>query len=395
MRAELPVRPAFFLGRALTRSHYLTRSLGVLATAGAVGAFLLLGGVIGRGAERAERTEASPVEVLPVSVEAVRLREGYEVERSFVGRVEPSRSSGLGFELGGRLVAVEVDEGDVVRRGNVVARLDTARLEARRAELVARRAQAGAVLDELVAGPRDEVVAAAVAEVAEMEARLRRAGATGRRIAELHRRSAASAQEFDEARYDEEAAAAALDASRARLDELEAGTRAEQVEAQRASVRQLDAEIASVDLDLAKSALKAPFDGTIAERLIDEGEVIEAGRPVVRLLETGRLEVHVGVAADAVGSVAVGEQRTLQINDRPCEAEVASVRPDRRDRTRAVTVRLVDRRRRPRAADGRPGDAQPGEGGGRAGRLGADPGALGGRPGPLDLLRGGAGRPDG
>ncbi|MEO1370275.1 MAG: biotin/lipoyl-binding protein, partial [Acidobacteriota bacterium] len=97
---------------------------------------------------------AAVAEPSPVNVVVARLDGGYDVERSFTGRVEARRSSHLGFELGGRLTAVTVEEGDRVRRGQVLARLDTDRLEARRRSAAAQLEQATAemTLAELTRG---------------------------------------------------------------------------------------------------------------------------------------------------------------------------------------------------------------------------------------------------
>ncbi|NIP80469.1 MAG: biotin/lipoyl-binding protein, partial [Gemmatimonadetes bacterium] len=69
------------------------------------------------------------------------------------GTVEATEAD-LGFNLPGRIASVEVDEGDAVREGDVLARLDAAELEARRAAAQAQAEAARAVLAELEAGSR-------------------------------------------------------------------------------------------------------------------------------------------------------------------------------------------------------------------------------------------------
>ena len=77
------------------------------------------------------------VPALTVATEPAQSQQAYQSRRVFVGRIEALRQSDLGFELGGRLEQVIVDDGDRVDAGAVLAVLDTARLEARRAELTA------------------------------------------------------------------------------------------------------------------------------------------------------------------------------------------------------------------------------------------------------------------
>jgi membrane fusion protein, multidrug efflux system len=79
-----------------------------------------------------------------VGVMSVELAQGYTVTRRFTGQIEAAARTDLGFELGGRITEVLVEEGDVVAAGTVLARLDTSALIPERAALEA----------ELAASPR-------------------------------------------------------------------------------------------------------------------------------------------------------------------------------------------------------------------------------------------------
>ncbi len=331
-------RPPLFLALKMTYGHFMTGGLKCLVLVALGVGYLFLGGFLGRGTAEEPGRERLPL--LSARVEPVEVRSGFEASRAFVGRVEPARASRLGFEHGGLLVEVVVDSGDEVEAGEVLAILNRQALTSNRAEIVARRDRAASELKEMIAGPRSEVIQAATAEVEQREALRDLARRTTHRIASLQSRNAATAQEYDEARFAERAEEARLQGVRARLEELLAGTRPEQIEAQRALVRQLEAELRTIDIDLEKSVLRAPFSGTIAERFLDEGEVVSAGEPVVRLLETGRLEVRVGIAGDEADRIKVGQVEALTIQGQEYSASVRAVRPDRGDRTRTVTLLL-------------------------------------------------------
>ena len=97
--------------------------------------------------------------VPPVVVDVIRAHHapGYEVARRFVGTVEARRQSRVGFELGGLVTEVLVDDGGSVKEGDAIARLDTSLLESQRAERLAARDQARAAkeLAELTRKRRD------------------------------------------------------------------------------------------------------------------------------------------------------------------------------------------------------------------------------------------------
>lgn len=165
-------------------------------------------------------------------------------------------------------------------------------------------------------GPQAEVVAAARGELEAAEAREALTQVDLLRSNGLRERNALSNQEFDQALYRQREAAAEARVARARLEELVAGTRAEQVESQKARVRQLEAQINTLEVQIDKAVLRVPFGGTIAARLADEGLVLTAGAPVVELMETEPLDVRVGFTGEPFDRVTVGTPLTVRIRGR-------------------------------------------------------------------------------
>ena len=92
------------------------------------------------------------------------------------------------------------------------------------------------------------------------------------------------------------------------LQELQNGTRPEQINAQQAVVKQFDARLADLDVTLAKSTLNAPFGGTVSEHKIDTGTVVNAGQSVIRLVESGSAQARIGLPVTAVAKLDVGEE---------------------------------------------------------------------------------------
>ena len=255
-------------------------------------AALLALAVLGAGALFVTRSDADATPAteptLRVQTLAAEASSAYEVERSFVGRVEAARESELGFELAGLLEEIWVEEGDTVERGHRVAALDTERLRSRRDELAAAREQALAQLEL--------------------------ARSTDARVAKAAARDAVSTQERDEARQGLQARAAA--------------------------VKQLEAQIRSLEVEIEKSTLRAPFAGIVSARRVDEGEVLAAGRPVVRLLEADRLEARIGIAPDEAAGLAPGDEIEAEVLGQSFIGRIKAILPEREASTRAVTVLL-------------------------------------------------------
>ncbi|NRB00608.1 MAG: biotin/lipoyl-binding protein [Rhodobacteraceae bacterium] len=174
------------------RRGVLRSALTVSVTSGVVAGAAAL--AIGGAVVLSERADAvpQPDPVPPVIVEAHRLQfaDGYDIERRFFGQTEPSQDVMLGFETGGTLTEILADEGARVRKGDLIAQLDTRTLEARRSQLLASK-------DAL-------------------KAQLALAVATAERQRALQERGFASSQRLDEVAFTE-------DEIVARIAEVDAG----------------------------------------------------------------------------------------------------------------------------------------------------------------------------
>lgn len=269
-------------------------------TAVAVAGLAACGGAEGAGGEQRADGRGGGDRALLVPTMSLVPADGYTRRREFTGRVEAARESRVGFELGGALAEVAVDEGERIDAGAVLARLDTERLEARRSEAAAALEQARA----------SEALAAS----------------TLARIEDARSFDGVSQQEYDEALQAASQSRAARAAAQARL--------------------------ASVDVDLAKSVLRAPFNATVVARLSDEGEVLSPGQPLLDLVERAPPEVRIGITGEAGHELRVGERHTLAVGGRLAGARVRAVLPVRNTATRTVDV-ILDLER---AGDALPGD---------------------------------------
>lgn len=313
---------------------------------GAIALLLLIGVPVMRSQLASSDTTAaddiSQATVLAVETLDVEAVDGYETTRTYTGTIAALRASDLGFERSGQLTTVLIEEGDRVAAGAPLAELDISNLQTQRQQLEADRAQAQAVLAEREAGPRREDIAAAEANVRQIEQDLELQGIQRSRREFLYERGAIAQEELDEFTYGQSSLQAQLDQARSNLEELRNGTRQEQILAQRAVVRQLDAAIADVDVNIAKSTLRSPFAGVVASRQVDEGTVVSAGQSVMRLVEDASPEARIGMPASTASQLQVGEPQTVNLNGESFTATVTAVLPevDPDTRTQVVILQL-------------------------------------------------------
>lgn len=258
------------------------------------------------------------------------------------GTIEASKEAELAFRRSGRVARIAVEEGDHVTRGQTLANLEVDNLQALIEATEARVREAEAVLSELVAGPRKQTIAAAAADVAQMKAAVELAKITTARELDMQRSNSSSLQSYDNARFQEVQQQAAWEAANQKLQELKAGTRTEQLVAQRARVAILQAQLKGYQVDLRDGKIEAPFDGVVARRFVDEGTIASPERVVLRVLQIDPLEARFGVAPEDAQNLSPGQGVRVTVGTTAIDAVVARIEPelDRSTRTQSVLVAI-------------------------------------------------------
>jgi HlyD family secretion protein len=196
----------------------------------------------------------------------------------------------LAFNDSDRIAAVDVQEGDRLAKGQVVASLDTGRLTPEMAQAEAQAAAQSAVVARMHAGSRPQEIAQAKAALAAAEADALNAR---RQSARLDGLWAADPAQAAVSRQDVETAQAAADAAVARAEaqrkayELAAiGPRREDIAQAEAQLRAGQAQVAVLRRQLADAQLVSPVAGVVRSRLMEPGEMATPQRPVLTIAET-------------------------------------------------------------------------------------------------------------
>lgn len=240
------------------------------------------------------------------------------------GHVEATEVQ-VAAEVAGRLVELRVDEGDRVKRGDVIARLDTRDTELQLERARADRQAADAQLRLLQAGSRIEdirqaqaQVDAAETEVAAAEAERKAAETDLERFEALVRANAGSEKQRDDAKARADVARERVrgarertDAARAVLARLKAGARREEIDAARARVAAADAQLAMLDENLKDASVTSPVDGVVTQKLVDAGELLAPRTPVVVIADLDHAWVNLFVPEPMVPRLMLGQAATV------------------------------------------------------------------------------------
>ena len=221
-----------------------------------------------------------------VSTGQVKIQSGFETPVNVFGLVESPKATSLSFDVAGQVNRMLVEEGDVVKKGDMLAQQDIARLTARKRELQAAIERANADL--------------ALANV------------NSDRTKSLVEKKLESAQRLDEAK-------ANLNVAKAQLSEMQAA-------------------LESLNVEIRKTTLFSPFDGVVNRRFFDEGSVVSAGSPVFGITSSENYQARFAVPADVVEQFDVNEPVLVRVGDLDVAGTVSQRLPTRNVQTRTVDI---------------------------------------------------------
>ena len=283
----------------------------------------------------------------------------------YSGTIE-TREIQIGSRIGGRITAVHVEEGQLVKGGTVLVEFECDELKAQRAQSQAKLEQAQADLDKMQRGNRPEEIAQsdataraqqatldaarngprrqeidqAQADYAASSADSTNAEITYKRMEKLIATDTISRQQFDDARDKRDAAAQRAESSRQRLALLQAGTRPEDlraaedkykqaeaaavlarkgfrkedIESSRGRLAEAEGVVAELDARLREATLTAPSDAVVEVVSVRPGDLVPAGRIVITMLEASQLWVKVYIPETDLAHVRLGQHATVRVD---------------------------------------------------------------------------------
>jgi RND family efflux transporter MFP subunit len=273
---------------ALVDSHKLVNKGKLALLALCIGSFLLLIVLILFSGDKTAIAFADKqsmvIENARVNVQVLSIQPAYTKQRKVYGLIESAQQANIAFELSGVIEQTRAVEGERVKKGQILATLGKQRLFAQKKELDA------------------------VLLRAEADARL--ASLSAKRTVELVKKRLEPEQRLDEAK-------AALDAANALVNEVRA-------------------KHESLDVELQKSSLIAPFDGQLVQQLLDSGTVVSSGQPVFSLIAELNLEARIGLPTQSPLALNVGAPYELIYEDETLPSILISIAKQRNRATRAV-----------------------------------------------------------
>ncbi|SKB13035.1 Efflux transporter, RND/HAE family, Membrane Fusion Protein subunit [Planktothrix sp. PCC 11201] len=281
----------------------------------------------------------------------------FEETSDFVGTLEAKRAVDIKPEIEGRITQILVESGQVIEQGDAIARLKSDSVESSLNQAKANLVRTQARLSELQAGSRPEEIAQGRAKLAEAKARLADAESGSllaeinqaksqidsiqadaelaqnrvNRFQDLSESGAISQDQFDALSSQRNSANANLQAAKRRLEQLqknrqseinlrqavieqeqqalnqlESGTRIQEIQQAEAQVAEAVAQVRNIELDLQETAVLAPFTGVVGDVGIKVGDYVSKGDILTRLTANDQLELRLPIALERKEDLKLG-----------------------------------------------------------------------------------------
>ena len=245
---------------------------------------------------------------VPVQTQSLSIR----IEAS--GSIEPVSSVNVSPKTTGRLAALYVEQGDQVKIGQLLARMDSASLAAELAQAQAELAQAEAEYIEILNGNRQEEIARAKSQVLSAQAQADLSVKRLEKYRFLAQEGAIAQLTLDEYISEDKIARASLAEAQEQLRELENGSRPEDINQFKARVAAAKAKVALAETNLEDTDIRAPFDGIVSQKYAVVGSIVTPN-------------VSASSTSSATSTSILSIASELEVNVNVSEASISYIEP--------------------------------------------------------------------
>jgi HlyD family secretion protein len=223
----------------------------------------------------------------------------------------------LSFQVPGRILHLESDEGRAVQVGALLAVLDPRDYALALARARAQAASAEKALAALKAGSRIQDVRAAEAALRQVEADLRFARTQQERTAKLVAEHFSPPQQLDTVNDQVDVATAKVEEARQSLSLLREGPRKEDIARAAADLDAANTLVATAEQQLSYTRLSSPVAGIVSVRQAEQGQNVTAGQAVFRVAELDRPWVRAYLDEKDLPRVKLGQSAQVQVDGLP------------------------------------------------------------------------------
>jgi HlyD family secretion protein len=211
-------------------------------------------------------------------------------------------------KIPGRIAAYYYSEGERVKKGDTLVRIDSPEIEAKLLQAEAARAVAEAQSAKAIAGARSQELSGAYELWQKAKAGSDIAQKSFQRMQNLYDKGVVPAQKRDEAEANYKAMEATEKAAKSQYELAKAGARTEDKQAAAALLNQASGAVAEVASYIEESVLLSPLDGEVSERFLQLGELAGSGAPIMNIIDPDDMWVTFSIREDFLKNIKIGSE---------------------------------------------------------------------------------------
>lgn len=261
-----------------------------LATLFGIGLYELIG-----------RKKPLPEHTKPPIVRVIEIVPASKLEtKSFPGVAKEAQIAKLSFRVPGKLIDSDLKVGKQIAKDGIVARLDPRDFELTVKRLQAELEAAESLFSAMKTGARPEDVSSLKSQLEAANSAFQTSATNLNRFRALLADQVASQAQFDAAKTQFDAAKGQKETLENELEKAQTGARKEDIDAMESKIAGLKASLETAKNALDDTILKAPFDGMIVEKFIEDHEVVAPGIPIVAFVNASQIDIAVSIPEEIV-----------------------------------------------------------------------------------------------
>jgi len=220
-------------------------------------------------------------------------------------------------EASGKILALYFDEGDWVKKGDVIAEIDHEKRDIELSQAKARLAEAEAQLTLLIKGLRDKEVERARESLLESKVLLKDSKREYKRIQKLYDEEVVDLGSRDKTEAAYEAAQKRYEIAKKNYEIALEGSRKEEIQAGEAVKEAAEAQVRFIERQIEDATVTIPIDGVISERYVELGEFVSVGSLIATVIDLKHVWIMAYVSEKNLGKVKLGQQGKVMVDSFP------------------------------------------------------------------------------
>ena len=247
---------------------------------------------------------------------------------TYYGNID-TRTVNVGFRFLGKIENITKDEGQSVKKDEILVELDNSNLKKSLEELETNILASKIALSKLTNGYRQEEILEAKAAMQEALENLNKTKDTYDRQKNLFETKSTSEENFTISELNYKQALASLDKTKAVYELRKNGYRDEDIKIQEANIKALEIQVEKLKIDISDSTIKSPVDGVILSRFKEIGSITNAGESILEIAKTDEFWVRAYIDEKNLKDIKAGQKMLIytDLKDEPYQGNIGFISP--------------------------------------------------------------------